>query len=156
MSDEIIGSADMNEVPEEEIFRQRKAKLERLRSEEGYDPYVNDHWDRTHTLEQARGEFGHLGPEESLDKTVSVAGRVMRLRRHGKAAFADLMDESGTLQMYFQRDELGEKEYAFFKKWVDSGDIVGVKGTPFRTRLGELSIKVKESVLLSKALRALP
>ena len=157
MSDEIImGSADVDEVPEEEVFRQRKAKLERLRSEEGYDPYVNDHWDRTHMLGEARDEFEHLAPEESSDKMVSVAGRIMRLRRHGKAAFADLMDESGTLQIYFQRDELGEKEYAFFKKWVDTGDIVGVKGTPFRTRLGELSVKVKEFVLLSKALRALP
>ena len=65
MSDEIINSADVNEVPEEEIFRQRKDKLERLRSEEGYDPYVNDHWDRTHSLGEALGEFDRLAPEES-------------------------------------------------------------------------------------------
>jgi lysyl-tRNA synthetase class 2 len=155
LSDEAINTA-ANETPEEEIFRQRKDKLERLRGEEGFDPYVNDHWDCDHSLSEVRGRFDRLAPEESSDIPLSVAGRVMTLRRHGKAAFADLMDGGGTLQLYFRSDELGEERYAFFKKWVDSGDILGVKGAAFRTQRGELSIKVKEFELLSKSLRPLP
>jgi len=144
------------EMPEEEIFRQRKDKLERLRSEEGYDPYANDHWDVIQKLAEVRDKYGYLAAEEASDEELSVAGRMMTLRRHGKAAFADLMDESGTLQLYFHQGELGEERYAFFKKWVDSGDILGVKGNAFRTQRGELSIKVSEFSLLSKSLRAMP
>jgi lysyl-tRNA synthetase class 2 len=66
------------------------------------------------------------------------------------------MDETGEMQVYFQRDELGEEAYNFFKKWVDSGDIVGVRGTAFRTQRGELSVKIKEYSLLSKSLRPMP
>ncbi|MDR3076660.1 MAG: lysine--tRNA ligase [Synergistaceae bacterium] len=146
----------MTETPEEEIFRQRKDKLERLRAEEGYDPYANDHWDVTHSNAGIRAGYEHLAAEESSGDALSVAGRVMTLRRHGKAAFADLMDESGTIQLYFHQGELGEERYAFFKKWVDSGDILGVKGTAFRTQRGELSVKVAEFCLLSKSLRAMP
>ncbi|MDR3279956.1 MAG: lysine--tRNA ligase [Synergistaceae bacterium] len=158
MGDEVLNKAyeAPGEMPEEEIFRQRKDKLERLRSEEGYDPYANDHWDCDCSLSDLRAKYDNLAVEESSDDFRSVAGRVMTLRRHGKAAFADLMDESGTFQLYFQRDELGEDNYTFFKKWVDTGDIVGVKGTPFRTQRGELSLKVKEFLLLSKSLRPMP
>ncbi|MDR1509717.1 MAG: lysine--tRNA ligase [Synergistaceae bacterium] len=144
------------ETPEEEIFRQRKDKLERLRREEGFDPYANDRWDWNHSLAEVRALFDDLAPEESSDSPLSVAGRVMTLRRHGKAAFADLMDERGMMQLYFQQNELGEERYSFFKKWVDSGDILGVKGVAFRTQRGELSIKVKEFELLSKSLRPMP
>jgi lysyl-tRNA synthetase class 2 len=66
------------------------------------------------------------------------------------------MDETGQMQLYFQSDELGEEAYTFFKKWVDSGDIIGVKGTAFRTKRGELSIKVSSYTLLSKSLRPMP
>jgi lysyl-tRNA synthetase class 2 len=156
LSDETANGAGAAEMPEEEIFRQRKDKLDRLRAEEGYDPFENDHWDCTHSLAAVREKFESLDTEEQADETLSVAGRVMAERRHGKAAFVDLMDESGTMQLYFQRDELGEERYNFFKKWVDSGDIIGVRGAPFRTQRGELSIKVLEFGLLSKALRPLP
>jgi lysyl-tRNA synthetase class 2 len=157
LTDETIINADRGptETPEEEIFRQRKDKLERLRAE-GCDPYVNDRWDCNATLAAIREKYGILAAEESSEDPLSVAGRVTALRRHGKAAFADLMDETGSLQIYFQQAEIGEENYAFFKKWVDSGDILGVKGTPFRTRLGELSIKACEFRLLSKSLRPLP
>jgi len=149
-------NAGAAETPEEEIFRQRKDKLERLRTEEGYDPYANDHWDVGMSLAEVRAKYDVLAPEEASGDDLSVAGRVMTLRRHGKAAFADLMDESGTLQLYFHQGELGEERYSFFKKWVDSGDIVGVKGNAFRTQRGELSVKVNEFSLLSKSLRPMP
>ncbi|MDR1651166.1 MAG: lysine--tRNA ligase [Synergistaceae bacterium] len=145
-----------SETPEAEIFRQRRNKLERLRSEENYDPYANDHWDRDCSVSQARARFDRLASEESSDELLSMAGRVMIIRRHGKAAFADMMDETGAMQLYFQQGELGEDRYAFFKKWVDAGDILGIRGTPFRTRLGELSVKVKEFSLISKSLRPMP
>ncbi|MDR1915350.1 MAG: lysine--tRNA ligase [Synergistaceae bacterium] len=144
------------EMPEEEIFRQRKDKLERLRTEEGYDPYANDHWDCSHSLNEIREKYEHLSHDEVSEDNLGVGGRIISIRRHGKAAFANLMDESGTIQLYFQQNELGDEAYTFFKKWVDTGDILGVKGNPFRTQRGELSVKVKEFRLLSKSLRPLP
>lgn len=145
-----------NEMPEEEIYRQRKDKLERLRSEEGYDPFEIDHWDCEQSLAHVREHYAHLETDEVSTDELSVAGRIMTLRRHGKAAFANLADESGQMQLYFQLNELGEETYTFFKKWVDTGDIIGVKGNPFRTQRGELSIKVTGFSLLSKSLRPLP
>ena len=145
-----------SEMPEEEIFRQRKDKLERLRSEEGYDPYKEDHWKCEHKLNLIRNKYEHLETDEESPEILSVAGRIMTLRRHGRAAFATLADDGGLLQLYFQHDILGDERYTFFKKWVDIGDIVGIKGNAFRTQRGELSIKVTEFSLLSKSLRALP
>lgn len=144
------------EVPEEEIFRQRKDKLERLRTEEGYDPFKTDRWEQKHMVSFVKERYGDLPADGESNDALSLAGRIMTLRRHGKAAFANMMDESGTMQIYFQQDVLGEQEYSFFKKWVDSGDIVGIKGSAFRTQRGELSIKVTEFSLLSKALRPMP
>ena len=151
-----IERAGLPEMPEEEIFRQRKDKLERLRGEEGYDPFANDHWDCSATLSEVRGRYDFLAAEESSTDELSVAGRVMAIRRHGKAAFLNLADENGIVQLYFQQNELGPERYAFFKKWVDTGDIIGVKGNAFRTQRGELSIKAHEFSLLSKSLRPLP
>ena len=144
------------ELPEEEIFRQRRDKLERLRTEEGYDPYQEDHWDCDQTLSFVREKYDHLETDAESSDELSVAGRVMTLRRHGRAAFATLADHSGQLQLYFQHDVLGDERYTFFKKWVDIGDIVGIKGNAFRTQRGELSIKVTTFSLLSKSLRPLP
>ena len=156
MVEDIKNPEVANEMPEEEIFRQRKDKLERLRTEEGYDPYVNDQWDCEQTLSYIRDHYADLGIDEESSDKLSVAGRIMTLRRHGKAAFANLADDRAQMQLYFQHDILGEEAYTFFKKWVDAGDIVGIKGTPFRTQRGELSIKVTAFSLLSKALRPLP
>jgi lysyl-tRNA synthetase class 2 len=143
-------------MPEEEIFRQRKEKLFRLRQEEGYDPFAVDKFDRRHLVSWVRENYESLGQDEEGDEELSLAGRVMTLRRHGKASFATMEEDSGRIQLYFQLDSMGEEAYGFFKKWVDTGDILGVKGTPFRTQRGELSIKVREFKLLSKALRPLP
>ena len=143
-------------VPEEEIFRQRKDKLDRLRTEEGYDPFLHDHWDRQHSVSYVKERFPHLKEDEEGEEEIRLAGRVMTSRRHGKAAFLTLADEKDTIQLYFQFDILGEEGYTFFKKWVDSGDIIGAVGKPFRTQRGELSLKVTEFTLLSKALRPMP
>ena len=140
-----------------EVVRQRKDKLLRLRSEEGYDPYVNETWDRQDTLASIRERFESLEPEqEAQDVTIKTAGRVMTIRRQGKATFADLADETSRMQLYFQLNSVGEKNYEFLKKWVDTGDWIGIIGHPCRTRRGELTILVTEYKLLSKAIRPLP
>ncbi len=152
----------MAEVPaggtqETEILRQRIDKLNRLRAEEGYNPFENEKWNVDTTADQVKKDFDSLQPEEAdVDTKLSLAGRLMTLRRQGKAAFANMQDETGTIQIYFRYDNLGEKDYTFFKKWLDSGDIIGIVGHPFRTKRGELTIAVEQYRLLTKALRPLP
>lgn len=144
-------------MPEEEILRQRLDKLRRLREEEGYDPYINESWDVKQSLSQVREEYDFLQVEEAKsDVKLSVAGRLMTVRKQGRASFANVQDEHGSMQLYFQLDSMGDEGYSFFKKWIDAGDIVGIEGHPFRTKRGELTIAVERCVLLSKALRPLP
>ena len=148
---------DTSDAADNEIVRQRVEKLRRLRGEEGYDPYVVEKWERRDILKDIGARFAHLEPGQTDDSaTVRTAGRLMTLRRQGKATFADLADEEGRMQLYFQVNELGEALYEFLKKWVDTGDWIGVVGHPCRTRRGELTILVKEFKLLSKAMRPLP
>ncbi|MBQ9574933.1 MAG: lysine--tRNA ligase, partial [Synergistaceae bacterium] len=155
MPEEILQDAFNSE--DNEVVRQRKEKLLRLRSEEGYDPYVNETWNRADTLASIRERFDSLQPEqEDSSVTLSTAGRVMTIRKQGKATFADLADETSRIQLYFQINTVGEKEYDFLKKWVDTGDWLGIIGHPCRTRRGELTIMVTGYKLLSKAIRPLP
>jgi len=98
-------------------------------------------------------------PGEALDRgmdPVALAGRILSLRDFGKSCFAHLQDETGSLQLYFQTDTLGATHYASFKAWADIGDIVGVTGGLFRTRTGELTLRVESWRMLSKAVRTLP
>ena len=151
--------ADISTVgaPETEILRQRIDKLNRLRLEEGYNPFENEKWEVDSTVSAVRAKYDYLKEEEACpEDKLSLAGRLMTLRRQGKAAFANLQDETGTIQIYFRYDTLGEKEYTFFKKWLDSGDIIGLCGHPFRTKRGELTVAVENFRLLTKALRPLP
>lgn len=144
------------QMPEEEIFRQRKDKLMRLREEENYDPYKQDRWEVKHTLGYVRAKYDHLTGDEKIEEVIQSAGRVMTVRRHGKTSFVSMEDGTDKLQFCFQYDALGEDAYAFFKKWVDSGDLIGVIGVPFRTQRGELTLLVTSFTLLSKALRPMP
>lgn len=145
-----------NVMPEEEIFRQRKDKLTRLRTEEGYDPYKQDHYDVKHSLGYVKEKYDCLKPEEWAEEEIQTAGRIIVMRRHGKTAFAAFEDGFDRLQLCFQFDVLGESSYTFFKKWVDAGDFIGLVGIPFRTQRGELTLSVRSFVLLSKALRPMP
>lgn len=150
-------NVDERTMPEDEILKQRTEKLARLRSEEGYDPFLHEKWDVKHNVPYVKDNFDYLGPDEKAEEEeIVTAGRLVTLRKHGKASFADMADESDQIQLYFQMDALGESSYTFFKKWVDTGDIVGIVGHPFRTRRGELSILVTRFELLSKAMRPLP
>ena len=145
------------QVSEEEVFKQRKDKLFRLREEEGYDPFTQTKWKVEQDLAYVRENFDYLKENEwAEDAQIRTAGRIMLLRRHGKTAFAEFSDGVERIQICFQFDVLGEDRYTFFKKWVDAGDFIGLVGTPFRTMRGELTLAVKEFSLLSKALRPMP
>ncbi|MCM8772002.1 MAG: lysine--tRNA ligase [Candidatus Omnitrophica bacterium] len=89
------------------------------------------------------------------DGYVKIAGRIMAIRKHGSASFADVVDGTGKIQVYFKKDIIGETNYEIFKR-IDIGDIVGIEGEIFRTKTGEKTVLVKNFVILSKSLRPLP
>lgn len=105
-------------------------------------------------------EYSNAKLKENIDKlyeeTVKAKGRVIAIRGHGKASFVVLRDFSGDIQTYFRFDVLGEEKYNFFKKAINVGDFVGVEGNLFKTHTGEITIEVKDFVLLTKSIRILP
>ncbi|MFA5074793.1 MAG: lysine--tRNA ligase [Candidatus Babeliales bacterium] len=92
----------------------------------------------------------------SENKEYALAGRLMTIRDHGKTFFANIQDVSGNLQLYIKQSEVGDELFEFFKNKIDAGDIIWVKGTSFKTKMGEITLKIKELTLLSKCLHALP
>ena len=132
-----------------EILQVRRDKLKTLQ-DAGSDPFRITKFDVSHHAEEIREQF-----EALEDKEVTLAGRMMAKRVMGKASFAHIQDLSGKMQLYVARDSLGEEPYAGFKK-LDIGDIIGVKGTVFKTKTGEISLHVTELTLLSKGLQPLP
>ena len=139
---------------ENEQIAQRRAKLETLR--QSGTPYRND-FRRDSTARQIHEAYDALDQEALEQKAVrvSVAGRMMTRRLMGKASFAHLQDMTGQIQLYVQKNALAEGDYAEFKIW-DIGDILGASGTVFKTKTGELSVRVEQIHLLTKALRPLP
>ncbi|MCR4403102.1 MAG: lysine--tRNA ligase [Firmicutes bacterium] len=133
---------------ESEHVRVRRQKMEALRSR-GIDPF-GARFERTHHARDIAEDF-----EKLEGRQVRVAGRLMAMRSHGKATFADLLDLSGRIQIYAKADRLGVDAYEVFTS-LDIGDIVGVEGTVFRTRRGETTVEVDAFRLLSKSLRPLP
>jgi lysyl-tRNA synthetase class 2 len=131
-----------------QLVAQRLQKLEKLR-ELGIEPYPY-YFDKTHSSKQIKEQF-----ETLENQTVKIAGRIMANRLMGKAAFADLQDMEGRIQLFIRKNELGEKGFELYKL-LDIGDIIGVTGTVFRTKTGEISIAVTELQLLAKAIRPLP
>lgn len=143
------------ELTEQEIIRRQK--LEELQKH-GINPYPADLYEITHTSKYILDNFD-TKPDEL--KEISFAGRIISMRDMGKAAFVVLQDSVGKIQVYVKRDEICQGEdkslYDFvFKKMLDLGDIIGVKGYAFRTKTGEISIHAGTVKLLSKALRPLP
>jgi len=94
--------------------------------------------------------------EDEELKTVTLAGRLMSMRKHGKTVFAHLQDRTGKIQIYVRKDEVGDEAFDQFESFVDIGDILWVEGHPFRTKMGEITIKVKAFTILSKCLHPLP
>ena len=128
----------------------RREKLAQLQAE-GMDPFVQTKFEFDSCSTEIKDHF-----EAMEGKTVSLAGRIVSKRGMGKVMFCDLKDYAGRIQLYVRMDEMETPEaYDRFKK-MDIGDIVGVKGDVFRTQKGEISLRVHEATLLSKALLPLP
>jgi len=135
----------------------RIQKLEQLR-ESGINPYPYK-FDVTHTSDVIRKKEDLITSSENQDEAerVSVAGRIMTRRIMGKASFFNLQDTSGTIQIYIRRDDVGVENYnTIFKKMVDIGDIVGIRGFVFKTRTGETTVHAEHFELLSKTIRPIP
>lgn len=126
----------------------RRGKMEELRGI-GIDPF-GAKFERTSTSKEILSRF-----EEMENQQVVIAGRIMAIRGHGKVCFAQLQDSEGQIQIYVRIDDVGEEQYGVFQK-VDIGDIIGVEGTVFRTKRGEISVSAQKLTFLSKSLRPLP
>ncbi|MHC5228872.1 lysine--tRNA ligase [Enterococcus sp. LJL99] len=133
----------------------RREKMENLRNE-GIDPF-GKRFDRSHNSKELHEKFDSYSKEELADmnESASVAGRMMTKRGKGKAGFAHLQDRDGQIQIYVRKDQVGDEAYAIFKQ-ADLGDFFGVTGDIMKTDTGEVTIKAKSIVLLTKALRPLP
>lgn len=145
-------------MTEQEIVR--RDNLQKIR-DLGIDPYPPAAFEVTTSAAAIKASFHDHDAADfenaEAEPNVSLAGRLMGTRVMGKAAFAELQDSSGRIQLYVQRDDVGESLYNnVFKKLLDIGDFIGVKGFVFRTKTGEISIHVKEFTVLGKALRPLP
>lgn len=146
-------AGDQNQArPQEDlnhVLQARRDKLAELQ-ESGKDPFQITKYDQTHHSTEVKEHYQELEGRE-----VSVAGRMMFKRVMGKASFCNIQDLQGRIQIYVAKDSVGEEEYKDFKK-LDIGDIIGVKGTVFTTKTGEISIHATEVQLLSKSLQVLP
>ncbi len=149
MSEEIKNNAPQEAVNLGDLLAVRRQKLSDLQAE-GKDPFVITKYDVTYHSADVKENYSELEGKE-----VSIAGRLMSKRVMGKASFCNVQDLQGTIQCYVARDSIGVEEYQGFKKF-DIGDIVGVKGSVFTTKTGEISIHVTEITLLSKSLQILP
>ncbi|RJP23608.1 MAG: lysine--tRNA ligase [Candidatus Abyssobacteria bacterium SURF_5] len=137
----------------QDLYAQRLEKLSRIR-QASQEPYTYS-YARTHTVQQAYDEF-EKQHEAQPERTVRLAGRITALRLHGKSAFADLKDDSGKIQLFFGLQDVGGDQYEFLTKLINVGDFLGVEGTIFTTRTGQVTVRVGSFLLLTKTLRPLP
>ncbi len=142
-------------MEESEVLRQWKERIKTLRAM-GIELFPND-FRAEYTSEDIIARYGDRSTEAlaALEETVSCAGRIMAIRHFGRAAFILLQDRKGRIQAYLRQDILGDKLFDLFKR-LDAGDFVGVRGRPFRTKTGELTIEVSFIQLLAKSFRPLP
>ncbi|MDE7439023.1 MAG: lysine--tRNA ligase [Clostridia bacterium] len=141
------------EPSEEELAEQARIRREKLQklTEEGNNPFVKVNYEVTENSLSVKENF-----EKLEGKTISLAGRLMSRRIMGKASFSHISDREGQIQIYVRRDDVGEEDYASFKKDYDIGDIIGIKGFVFKTQTGEISIHCQHIEMLTKCLRPLP
>lgn len=132
-----------------EMLKIRREKLKEL-IDKGKNPYLVEKFDYTHHSTTIKEKFGELEEQE-----VAVAGRIMSRRGHGKVSFMDIQDSQGRIQIFIKQDLIGEEEYKDLNL-LDLGDIIGVKGEVFKTKTGEISVRAKEIILLTKSLQILP
>lgn len=142
----------LNKAQEPDLNQLRKVRRQKLADlqAEGNDPFEITKYDQTHHSTDIKDNY-----DELEGKVVSIAGRMMSKRVMGKASFCNVQDIKGNIQVYVARDEIGQDEYKAFKKY-DVGDIIGVKGTVFKTKTGEISVHASEMTLMTKSLQILP
>lgn len=138
-----------NELDLNEILQVRRDKLAAL-CDSGNDPFLKTKYDAKNTSAEIKSDF-----EAFEGKTVSIAGRIISRRIMGKASFVGFRDGEGDIQLYVRREDVGEEDYAAFKKW-DIGDIIGISGFVFKTQTGEISVHAQHIELLAKSLLPLP
>ncbi|MDD5383203.1 MAG: OB-fold nucleic acid binding domain-containing protein, partial [Candidatus Margulisbacteria bacterium] len=136
-----------------DLLKVRREKLDELRAG-GINPFPY-RYDKTDSAAGILSKYEGIKEGEESPETVSLAGRVMTKRGHGKASFAHIQDSSGRVQIYAKQDILGAEQYAVYSK-LDMGDIIGVKGRVFRTKTGELTVRVSDFTMLCKSLHPLP
>lgn len=141
------------EKPEHRLIAERLRKVEELRAK-GIDPYPYE-FGKTHNANYLLEKYASLAAEEKTTDVVKVAGRIVGLRRMGKASFAHVQDATGKIQMYIREDTAGPKTNDIFHL-ADLGDIVGIEGTLFKTKTGEVTILVSSFEMLCKSMKPLP
>jgi len=144
----------MSDIPQDISHDQYAVRLKKLQDmrDGGFDPF-RANAEQTHFSQDAKALY-----VEGQDYVVNVgvAGRLVTFRVQGGSSFVKIQDQQGTIQLYFRKDVLGEERYGIFKKSLDLGDIIGVKGPLFKTKTGEITVRVDSFILVSKALRPLP
>ncbi len=147
-------SALMTDLSETLAFDQTRLDKVRALREKGIDLYPAT-FERKDTIADIRTKFADITHDKS-EESVATAGRLYIIRNHGKTIFADLGDESGRIQLYLRKADLGDEAFGFFNQYIERGDFIGVTGHVFRTKLGEITIWVDTITLLSKAVCPLP
>ena len=140
------------QLDENDLIKIRREKLQSF-IDKGVEPFGSRFEVKNHA-QDVKNDFGGIEGESDAGE-VTIAGRIMAIRGHGKASFATLADKTGSIQIYFKLDVLGEKKYGEFKL-LDIGDIIGLRGQVFKTKRGELTVRVEDFTLLAKSLRPLP
>ena len=138
-----------------QVLKQRREKADAL-ADLGVNLYSNS-FKPANRIKELPPKGVHLEAEtqDETNYTYSISGRIMTMRKFGKAAFFNITDSSGTIQVYVKKVDLGDDVFTTFKKW-DIGDIVGIEGKLFKTKVGELSVRADKLIMISKSLRPLP
>lgn len=147
-----VAQDDTEEFSEEKLSEQRGIRRDKLKKLQDADrnPFLHEKWNVTAHSMDIKDNFDAMEDEE-----VSIAGRLMAFRHMGKASFIDIQDKQGRIQCYVRQDGITPEEYSWFKTY-DIGDILGIEGTVFKTKHGEISIRASKAVLLSKSIQVLP
>ena len=135
-------------------FEQTRLDKVKTLQEQGVLLYPHS-FERRHTIAEIREKYADATHEKSAG-SVTTAGRIFIIRNHGKTLFADLGDESGQIQLYIRKNDIGDEKFGFFNTYIERGDFIGVTGHVFRTKLGEITISVDDITLLCKAVCPLP
>ncbi|OPY37010.1 MAG: Aspartate--tRNA ligase [Methanoregula sp. PtaU1.Bin051] len=144
----------MTDPQERLAFDQTRLDKVRALQEQGVPLYPHS-FERKHTIAEIRAKYADIAHDKSTE-SVTTAGRLYIIRNHGKTLFADLGDESGRIQLYIRKNDIGDAKFSFFNSYIERGDFIGVTGHVFRTKLGEITIWVDDIVLLCKAVCPLP